>query len=91
MEPLTITAYLYAKVDISDNKFRLKVKMPRPVRRAKVALDKNVVREIIHLCEDIRIKTYVMTLAATGMGAGEDLSGCSPFLIPCFALMTVWT
>jgi integrase len=64
----------FSDVEISNTKFRLRVKLPRAIRRVKAALDKNDIREIVNLCPDIRLKTYVLFLASTGMRATEALS-----------------
>jgi integrase len=61
-------------VDISANKFKLKVRLPKAIKKHKEALSKDDVRDIILACSDIRLKTYVMFLAATGMRAVEALS-----------------
>jgi integrase len=61
-------------VDISANKFKLKVKLPKAIKKNKEALSKDDVRDIILACSDIRLKTYVMFLASTGMRAVEALS-----------------
>jgi integrase len=61
-------------VDISDNKFRLKVKLPKAIRKNKEALTKDDIRDIILACSEIRLKTYVMFLACTGTRAVEALS-----------------
>jgi integrase len=64
----------YHDVEISPRKFKLKVKLPKIVRKEKVALCKEDIIEILNACSDIRLKTYVMLLAATGMRAVEALS-----------------
>jgi integrase len=64
----------YCDVDISPRKFKLKVKLPRVIRKNKQALSKEDVIDILNACSDIRVKTYVMLLAATGMRATEALS-----------------
>jgi integrase len=64
----------YNDVDISATKFRLRIKLPKPIRRIKEALDKNDIRDIVNLCPDIRLKTYVLLLAGTGLRATEALS-----------------
>jgi integrase len=61
-------------VEISDNKFKLKVRLPKAIKKNKEALTKDDVRDIILACSNIRLKTYVMFLAATGMRAVEALS-----------------
>src|SRR4029078_4743163 len=57
----------YHDVDISPRKFKLKIRLPKVVRKNKQALTKEDIVEILNACDDIRIKTYVMLLAATGM------------------------
>ncbi|MFL6422110.1 MAG: tyrosine-type recombinase/integrase, partial [Nitrososphaeraceae archaeon] len=64
----------YYDVDISPRKFKLKVKMPKVIRQNKEALSKEDIIEILNACSDIKLKTYVMLLAATGMRATEALS-----------------
>ncbi len=64
----------YHDIDISPRKFKLKVKLPRTIRKNKEALSKEDVTDILNACSDIRLKTYVMLLASTGMRAQEALS-----------------
>ena len=64
----------YYDVDISPRKFKLNVKMPKVVRQSKEAVSKEDIIEILNACSDIKLKTYVMFLAATGMRATEALS-----------------
>ena len=64
----------YYDVDISPRKFKLKIKLPKVVRRSKEALSKEDIVDILNTCSDIRLKTYDMLLAATGMRAVEALS-----------------
>jgi integrase len=64
----------YCDIEISPRKFKLKVKLPRIVRRSKEALSKEDIIDILNACSDIRLKTYVMLLAGTGMRAVEALS-----------------
>jgi integrase len=64
----------YYDVDISPRKFKLKVKMPKAIRQSKEALSKEDIIDILNACSDIRLKMYVMLLAATGMRATEALS-----------------
>jgi integrase len=61
-------------VEISSNKFKLKVRLPKAIKKNKEALTKDDVRDILLACSDIRLKTYAMFLAATGMRAVEALS-----------------
>jgi integrase len=64
----------YYDVEISPRKFKLKVKIPKVIRKNKEALSKEDVVDILNACSDIRLKTYVMLLAATGFRAVESLS-----------------
>jgi integrase len=48
--------------------------LPRVIRKNKQALSKEDIIDILNACSDIRLKTYVMLLAATGMRATEALS-----------------
>ena len=64
----------YHDIDISPRKFKLKVKLPRTIRRNKEALSKEDVTNILNACSDIRLKTYVMLLASTGMRTQEAVS-----------------
>lgn len=64
----------YCDVEVSPRKFKFKVKLPKSVRKDKKALSKEDVVEILNACSNIRLKTYVMLLAATGMRATEALS-----------------
>jgi integrase len=64
----------YYDVDIRPRKFKLKVKMPKVIRQDKEALPKEDIVEILNACSDIKLKTYVMLLAATEMRTTEALS-----------------
>lgn len=64
----------YYDVEISPRKFKLKVKMPKVIRQSKEALSKEDIADILNACSDIKLKTYAMFLAATGMRAIEALS-----------------
>ena len=64
----------YYDVDISDRRFKLKVKLPKIVRKKKEALSKEEIIEILNVSDNIRLRTYLMLLAATGMRAVEALS-----------------
>jgi integrase len=72
---VTIKNFLeYCDVDISPRKFKLKVKLPKTVRKNKEALSKEDITEILNSCANIRLRTYVILLAASGMRAVEALS-----------------
>lgn len=61
-------------IEFSPRKFKLKVKLPRNIRRNKEPLSKDDIITILNSCSDIRLKTYVMLLASTGLRAVEALS-----------------
>ena len=64
----------YNDVEISPRKFKLKVRLPKPVVRHKEAISKEEIREILLKCSNIKLKTYLMLLASTGMRATEALA-----------------
>jgi integrase len=64
----------YHDIEISPRKFKLRVRLPKPVVRRKEAISKEEIREILLKCSDIKLKTYVMLLAATGMRATEAVA-----------------
>jgi len=61
-------------VTINQTKFKMKIKLPKEIKREKEGITKDQVREILAACDDIRLKTYVMFLASTGWRASEALS-----------------
>jgi integrase len=72
---ITVKNFLeYYDVELSPRKFKMKVKLPRVVKSAKEALSRADIIDILNACSDIRLKTYVMLLASTGMRAVEALS-----------------
>jgi integrase len=72
---VTVKNFLeYNDVDISPRKFKLKVKLPKAIRKNKEALSKEDVVNILNSCNNIKLKTYVMLLASTGARAVEALS-----------------
>jgi integrase len=72
---MTVKTFLeYNDIEIAPKKFKLKVRFPKTVTRLKEAIDKNEIVTILNGCSDIKIKTYVMMLAATGARATEALS-----------------
>jgi integrase len=61
-------------IDISPKKFKLKVRLPRAIRKNKEALTKELLIDILNSIANIRLKTYLLLLSATGMRATEGLS-----------------
>ena len=64
----------YCGIEISPRGFKLKVKLPKLIKRDKEGLSKEVIVDILNACSNMRLKTYVMLLASTGMRAAELLS-----------------
>jgi integrase len=63
----------YHDTEVSPRKFKLKVRLPKIIRKNKEAISKEDIADILNHCSDIKLKTYVMLLAATGMRATEAL------------------
>ena len=63
---ITVKTFLeYCDIEISPKKFKLKVKLPKSVKKDKQPLSKEDIVDILNACSSIRLKTYVMLLAAT--------------------------
>ena len=59
---VTVKNFLeYHDIDISPRRFKLKVKLPKTIRKNKEALSKEDIIEILNAASDIRLKTYVMS------------------------------
>ena len=72
---ITVKTFLeYNDIEISPRKFKLKVRFPKTVLRYKEAIDKEDIIKILNGCSDLRLKTYLMLLASTGLRATEALS-----------------
>ena len=72
---ITVKTFLeYNDIEISPRKFKLKVRFPKIVLRNKAAIDKEDIIKILNGCSNLRLKTYLMLLASTGMRATEALS-----------------
>ena len=65
---------MFNDVELSPKKFKLKVRYPKTIFRHKEAIDKEDIIKILNGCSDLRLKTYVMLLASTGLRATEALS-----------------
>ncbi len=64
----------YHDIEISPRRFKLKVKIPKGVKRNKEALSKEDVVKILETCSNMKLKTFVLFLAATGARASEACS-----------------
>jgi integrase len=72
---ITVKTFLeYIDIEISPRKFKLKVRFPKTISKHKEAIDKDDIIKILNGCSDLRIKTYVMLVASTGLRATEALS-----------------
>jgi len=72
---ITVKTFLeYNDIEITPRKFKLKVRFPKTIFRHKEAIDKEDIIKILNGCSDLRLKTYVMLLAATSLRATESLS-----------------
>jgi integrase len=72
----TVKMFLeYNSIPISNTVFRLRVRAPRRTRNLELeALSKDLVRKILLEIKNMRLQTYVLLLASTGMRANEGLS-----------------
>lgn len=82
MSPISIKMYVltakilleFFDVEISSIKWKRKVRMERPVLSKKESLTKEDIQHIISSCPSIKLKTYLLWLAATSCRASESLS-----------------
>jgi integrase len=71
---MTVKNFLeYCDIDVSPRRVKIKVRLPKAVKRNKEAISKEDVIDILNQCSDIRLKTYVLLLAATGVRGVEAL------------------
>jgi integrase len=61
-------------IDILQSKFKSKITMPRIYREDQEAIDANDIKEILHHCNNRRLKAYLLVLASGGMRAMEALT-----------------
>jgi len=64
----------YYDFDISPRKFKIKVKIPKIVRRLREALNREDIVKILEACTSVKLKTFVLCLAATGLRSSECCS-----------------
>jgi integrase len=62
----------YWDIAISPRKIKLNIRISKVARRNRIKIKKDII-EIQNNCLDIRLKTYVMMLVATGTRAVEAL------------------
>ncbi|HKQ22442.1 MAG TPA: site-specific integrase [Nitrososphaeraceae archaeon] len=66
--------FQYFDVDISSAKFRNRVRMPKKHKRRKEPLNAKKIRSILLSCTNIRLRTFLLIIASSGMRANEALS-----------------
>jgi hypothetical protein len=56
-----VNFFEYHDVDIIPRRFKLKIKLPKVVRKKKEALSKEDVIELLNVCDNIRLRTCDVT------------------------------
>jgi len=70
-----LRSYLaYYDIDVVPSKFKRKVKMPKAYREDEEALDVQDIRNVLLVCNNRRLKTYILVLASGGFRAVEALA-----------------
>lgn len=70
-----VKSYLeFYDIDISSNKFRRKVTMPKKRRVNKEPLDAQTIRTLLLACNNQRLKVFLLVLASSGMRASEAIT-----------------
>jgi integrase len=70
-----LRSYLaYYDIDVVPSKFKRKVKMPKAYREDEEALDVQDIRNILLVCNNRRLKAYILVLASGGFRAVEALA-----------------
>jgi integrase len=62
---------LFYDVDIVTSKFKHRVTIPKCVQEEEQALDQDDIRKILNVCNNRRLKTYILVLASSGLRAIE--------------------
>jgi integrase len=68
------TYFEYYDVEISTNKFKTKVTLPRKHKRSLEPIDAKDIRTMLLACTNSRLKVFLLILATTGMRANEAIS-----------------
>jgi len=66
--------FAYHDIDVVPSKFKRKVKMPKAYREDEEALDVQDIRNILLVCNNRRLKAYILLLASGGFRAVEALA-----------------
>ena len=72
---VTLRSYFaYYDIDVIPSKFKRKVKMPKAYREDEQALDVQDIRNLLLVCNNRRLKAYILVLASGGFRAIEALT-----------------
>jgi integrase len=66
--------FKFNDISISDDKFEARVSVPQAYKEDIEALDSNDIIEILHHCDNKRLKAYLLVLASGGLRAMEALA-----------------
>jgi integrase len=66
--------FQYNDIEIMPSKFRYRISLPPVYREDEEAIDSNDIKEILHHCDNRRLKAYLLVLASGGMCAVEALA-----------------
>jgi integrase len=70
-----LRSYLaYYDIELTNAKFKNKIKMPRMYHEDEEAIDAKDIRDILNHCNNRRLKAYILVLASGGMRAVEGLA-----------------
>ena len=70
-----VRSYLeYYDIDISQNKFKRKVTMPKKHRIIKEGIDASDIRNILLNCTNTRLKVFILVVASSGLRSKEALT-----------------
>ena len=64
----------YHDIDVVPSKFKRKVKMPKAYKEDEEPLDVHDIRSILLVCNNRRLRAFILLLASGGLRAGEGLA-----------------
>ena len=64
----------YQGLEYSDRQFKIRIKLPRTVKKQKTPIKKDTIRGLVRTAPNIWLKTLLLFIAATGMRPIEALS-----------------
>jgi integrase len=82
LSPATLNLYMSAAksyfqfndIDIHPSRFKYRVSLPTVRRQDEQPIDSNDIKEILHHCNNRRLKAFILVLASGGMRASEALA-----------------